>query len=321
MTASATRSVITVRDLRFGYPGSSQDVLRVPFLDVPADGMIAVTGPSGAGKSTLIELLAGTLREPYLGSIQVLGTEWNTLTRDADRQRQLRRIGLIPQDYGLLTSRTPAGLLDQDLTDAGVPRSQRRHRIGAALAEVGLAALADRRISGLSGGQRQRVAIARMLARRVECVIADEPTANLDPVLTADAMRLFRTLAGRVPVIIVTHDPDVAGACDRVIVLQSAVDPRAPGQPAARPARSRRALIALGVCGAAAAVTAGALYLSSTTSPAPRHASPAASKTVHHLPQASRSPSASSPVTGVQALSRLPVAAERRFTRAGRAAG
>jgi hypothetical protein len=136
------------------------------------------------------------------------------------------------------------------------------------------------------------VAIARMLARRVECVIADEPTANLDPVLTADAMRLFRTLAGRVPVIIITHDPDVAGACDRIIVLQSAVDSRAPAQPAPLAAPSRRTLVALGVCAAAAAVTAGALYLSLTTSPPPRHATPAAAKTVHHLRRASPPPSA-----------------------------
>ena len=198
MTAASSpaRPVIMVRDLRFRYPGTSEDVLRVPFLDVPATGMTAITGPSGAGKSTLIELLAGTLREPYEGSVQVLGTEWRSLTRDADRQRQLRRIGLIPQDYGLLANRTPAQLLEQDLADGGVPKEERAARAQAALGAVGLGPFAGRDIAGLSGGQRQRVAIARMLARQVECVIADEPTANLDPALTAEAMRLFRHLAG-----------------------------------------------------------------------------------------------------------------------------
>jgi ABC-type methionine transport system ATPase subunit len=84
--------------------------------------------------------------------VQVLGAEWRSLTRDADRQRQLRRIGLIPQDYGLLTNRTPAQLLDQDLADSGAPEDQRAARIGAALAAVGLGPFAGRDISGLSGG-------------------------------------------------------------------------------------------------------------------------------------------------------------------------
>jgi ABC-type lipoprotein export system ATPase subunit len=187
--APGAQPVIMIRDLRFRYPGSGEDVLRVPFLDVPATGMTAVTGPSGPAKSALIELLAGTLREPYEGTVYVLGAEWRSLTRDADRQRQLRRIGLIPQDYGL------------------------------------------------SGGQRHRVAIARMLARHVECVIADDPTANLDPALAAETMSLFRCLAGHVPVIIITHDPAVAAACDRTVALRSAVTGPAG---AAAPAPARR---------------------------------------------------------------------------------
>jgi ABC-type lipoprotein export system ATPase subunit len=261
-TPPSAEAVIMIRDLRFRYPGTGEDVLRVPFLDVPPTGMTAVTGPSGAGKSTLIELLAGTLREPYEGSVSVLGAEWQSLTRDADRQRQLRRIGLIPQDFGLLTNRTPTELLGQDLADSGVPKDQRDARIAAALAAVGLAPFAGREIAGLSGGQRQRVAIARMLARQVECVIADEPTANLDPALTAETMAVFRQLAGYVPVVIITHDPAVAAACDRTIVLQSAVTTPAstidPGQ-ARRPRRVSRplaAIIAVGVLAIAGTIAA-----------------------------------------------------------------
>ena len=255
---SETQPLISVRDLKFRYPQSQHDVLRMPFLDVPARGMTAITGPSGAGKSTLIELLAGTLREPYDGSVKVLGIEWKTLTRDADRQRQLRRVGLIPQDFGLLPGRTPAQLLDQELADAGIPHDQRAERIQDALATINLTSEADRAISGLSGGQRQRVAIARMLARKVELVIADEPTANLDPVLTAEVMTEFRRLAQQVPVVIITHHPSIARACDQTIVLQSAVDGSLhESEPAARPRRRR----ILAIAGIAAGLIAIAAFL------------------------------------------------------------
>jgi ABC-type lipoprotein export system ATPase subunit len=236
--------IIRVRDLRYRYPGSDQDVLRIPFMDVSGVGLTALTGPSGVGKSTLIELLAGTIREDYEGSLRVLGKEWKDLTKDAERQRQLRRIGLIPQDFGLLGSRTPRETLTQDLSDSGVPAMERRVRVERALGEVDLSGFSDRQVSGLSGGQRQRVAIARMLARDVDLVIADEPTANLDPELVAGVMSLFRELGRRVPVVLVTHDPRVSEQSDRTIVLQSSV--AAPsariGTPAPQSTIRRRAI-------------------------------------------------------------------------------
>jgi putative ABC transport system ATP-binding protein len=220
--------LIQIRGLRFRYDGAHAEVLNIPGLDVAGRGLTAITGPSGVGKSTLVELIAGTLRGPYEGSVVVLGQEWKTLVNDAQRQRQIRRIGLIPQDYGLLADRTPAQMLDQDLSDAGVNRDQRSGRITSALTAVGLLDCHDRLIAGLSGGQRQRVAIARMLARDVELVIADEPTANLDPALTVATMDTFRTLAARVPVVVITHDPTVAAACDRTILLQGAAQATSP---------------------------------------------------------------------------------------------
>lgn len=250
--------LVRIRDLRYRYPGADHDVLRIPFLDVNGAGLIAITGPSGAGKSTLIEILAGTLRGDYSGSVQVLGQEWSDLHRDAERQRHLRRIGFIPQDYGLLTDRSVTALLSQDLRDSGADPSEYRERIGGALREVGLEGFGDRQVAALSGGQRQRVAIARMLARDVELVIADEPTANLDPALAQETLALFRRLADRSPVLIITHDPAVAAACDRTIVLQSAVADVEPPTSASpiRPGRRRRtrwlaAAVVLGVIGGA----------------------------------------------------------------------
>lgn len=219
---SPDEPTVRIRDLSFRYPGTIHDTLQIPVLNVSGHGLIALTGPSGAGKSTLIELLAGTLREPYEGSVRVLGTELRELTRDADRQRHVRRIGLIPQDYGLLPGRTIEEILRQDLSDAQVPAAEHNDRIARALSQVGLSEFAQRSSERLSGGQRQRVAIARMLARDVDLIIADEPTANLDPQLVGETLALFRTLGSRVAVIIVTHDGKVAEQCDRTIVLQAA---------------------------------------------------------------------------------------------------
>jgi ABC-type lipoprotein export system ATPase subunit len=219
--AEAFQVLVRIRDLRYSYPGGPE-ILRIPVLDISGRGLIAVTGPSGAGKSTLIELLAGTLHEGYEGSVEVLGREWRDLRRDADRQRHLRRIGFIPQDFGLLPSKTPRETLKQDLIDADVPVEEHEERIERALSEMELMTLADQRISSLSGGQSQRVAVARMLARDVDLVIADEPTANLDPGLRSVVMDLLRRISLEVPVIVVTHDGAVAEACDRTIILQAA---------------------------------------------------------------------------------------------------
>lgn len=259
-TGSRAPAAVHVFGLRFRYPGSDHDVLRVPLLEVWGSGLTAITGPSGAGKSTLVELIAGTIREPYAGEISVLGVDLGSLRRDADRQRHLRRIGLIPQDFGLLPDRTVSRILDQDLTDAGVPRPEHERRITEALEQVGLAAFAERPAAMLSGGQRQRVAIARMLARDVELVIADEPTANLDPALVDGMVGLFRDLATTRPVIIVTHDAAVAALCDRTIVLDS---PSGAGTAATRLfGRRRWPLVIAGaaVCIAATGVGVVALH-------------------------------------------------------------
>lgn len=235
--------LIRIRDLRYSYPGGPE-VLRIPALDVTGRGLIAITGPSGAGKSTLVELLAGTLHEGYEGSVEVLGEEWTSLRRDADRQRHLRRVGFIPQDFGLLPSRTPREMLEQDLRDSGVSAAEHAERIERALAEVGLSEFADERIASLSGGQGQRVAVARMLARDVDLVIADEPTANLDPGLRDAVMGLLRTLSRHVPVLVVTHDATVAEACDRTIILQAAAA-RPERPPAQTPGRHHLRRLAL----------------------------------------------------------------------------
>ncbi|MGH2719922.1 MAG: ABC transporter ATP-binding protein [Actinomycetota bacterium] len=208
---------IRVRDLRFRYTGATHDALWIQSFEVDQPGLVAITGPSGAGKSTLVELLAGTLNQRYSGRVEVLGTEWTELRGDRARQFHLRRIGLIPQDLGLLPSQTARQMLLQALTDADVPRAECDDRIARALTRVDLLGFADRRIAELSGGQKQRVAIARALARNVELILADEPTANLHVELADETLAVLQRIAATIPVVMVTHDPRMAARCDRQV--------------------------------------------------------------------------------------------------------
>lgn len=252
------RPLVRVRHLRFRYAGEDRDVLAIPALDIAGSGLTALVGASGAGKSTLVELLAGTLREPYEGTIETLGVDIRTLRTDAERQRHLRRIGFIPQDFGLLPGRTIRQILEQDLADAQVPREERAGRITSAAEAVGLTDFLDRQSNLLSGGQRQRAAIARMLARDVELVIADEPTANLDPERARGVLDLFRQMAISRPVIIVTHDPWLASECQRTVLLQAASTQSSAA--VSTQGTSKRVLIAVAVVVAALLIAGGGVF-------------------------------------------------------------
>ena len=260
--------IIRIRDLRFRYPGMNHDALWMPALVISRPGLVAITGPSGAGKSTLIELLAGTLREGYTGSLQVLGKEWAELRSDRSRQFHLRRIGLIPQDLGLLPNQTPRQMLSQALLDAGVPKKECDDRVLKALSQMDLDAYADRRIADMSGGQKQRVAIARALVRNVELILADEPTANLNTQLGDETVAVLKRIGQTIPVMVVTHDPRIAILCDDQIKLAPPplAEPAAVGVTSARRSRRKLALVSTAAtCGVAAMV---GLYLGGAVSPA-----------------------------------------------------
>jgi putative ABC transport system ATP-binding protein len=220
--------IISVRNLSYRYPGTNRAACEIAEFSILGPELVAVTGKSGAGKSTLVELLGGTLKGDYLGSVKVFGRELRSIRGDRDRQRYLRTVGFVPQDFALLPGATVGSLLRQDLRDAEVPTTEHEARIGQALAQVGLAGFADALSHQLSGGQRQRVAVARALARECPLIIADEPTAALDRDNVAAILDLLKELARTRTVVLVTHDPTVAGACDRVIELKR---PGAAGPP------------------------------------------------------------------------------------------
>jgi putative ABC transport system ATP-binding protein len=202
--------------------------LRGVDLALAPGELLALTGPSGSGKSTLLNI-AGLIDRADAGELWLDGQPCAAL--DAAAATRLRRdaIGFVFQGFNLVPVMSVAENVDYPLCIAGVPRRERRSRVAAMLAAVGLQEHAAHRPDALSGGQRQRVAIARALVKQPRLVIADEPTASLDSA-TADAvLELMREQghAHRAAFLIATHDERLLRRCDRVVALRDGriVDP------------------------------------------------------------------------------------------------
>ena len=220
---SAAQPVLAGRGLHKTYRLGRHVVpaLRGVDFSVHAGEMLALTGPSGSGKSTLLNL-AGLIDQADAGSLQLLGREVAQLDARAATLARREHLGFIFQGFNLVPVMTVADNVDYPLFLAGVPAAERRQRVAAALASVGLDAHAAHRPDALSGGQRQRVAIARALVRRPPLVIADEPTASLDSATAEQVLALMRARcrAEGAACLIATHDARVVHRCDRVLALQ-----------------------------------------------------------------------------------------------------
>jgi putative ABC transport system ATP-binding protein len=182
--------------------------------------MLAVMGPSGAGKTTLLELTAG-LSEPDGGRVSVDGIDLSTLSIDERADLRLQKIGVVFQAFNLLPFVSAFDNVALPLRLRGLAPAEVDRRVSAALERVGLATRATHKPPQLSGGEMQRVAIARALVIDPLVVLADEPTGNLDSTTGRQIMDLLRDVntATGVTVVVVTHDADWAGLCDRTIRL------------------------------------------------------------------------------------------------------
>jgi len=170
-----------------------------------AGEMAFVTGHSGAGKSTLLKLI-GLLERPTRGMVSVAGHNLARVRRGGIA-RLRRNVGMVFQDPYLLADHTVAENVELPLVAAGRSISERGKRVRAALGKVGLDASQRKYPRQLSAGERQRVGIARAIAGRPTVLIADEPTGNLDPQLTAEIMQLFIDLQSYgVTVLVASHD-------------------------------------------------------------------------------------------------------------------
>lgn len=199
---------------------------RLPALDKVSlevkDGEFAfLIGPSGSGKSTLLSLL---LREQKAtsGKLEVAG--FNLETLNSWKVARFRRaVGCVFQDFQLLPSKTVAGNVSFALEVTGAPAPTVRARTHEVLEMVGLAGKLRRRIDELSGGEQQRVAIARALANDPKLILADEPTGNLDPEISAEIMELLTDINQQgTTVLMATHDVDIVNTMQRrVLALKS----------------------------------------------------------------------------------------------------
>ncbi len=190
-------------------------------LEIAQGEFVALVGPSGSGKSTLLNLLGG-LDRPTSGEIHVADLE---LGRANDKQLvQYRRtkIGFIFQSFNLLSTRSAVENVETPLMLAEVRPRERRTRALELLESVGLASRADHKPNQLSGGEMQRVAVARSLANRPLLLLADEPTGNLDSQTGRGILNLLRETVSQqgVTLVLVTHDPFVAGFADRIVHMK-----------------------------------------------------------------------------------------------------
>lgn len=198
----------------------SLQILRDLSLQLDAAQSLAIMGRSGAGKSTLLHLLAG-LEKADAGTIRWEGRELGAMReRDIDGLRN-RRLGFVYQFHHLIDECSALDNVALPLRIAGEDLVKARRRAAAMLEQLGLGGRLGHTPSLLSGGERQRVAVARALIHRPACVLADEPTGNLDDDNAAQVFALFRELIreGGAALLLVTHDAQLAAQCDAQAVL------------------------------------------------------------------------------------------------------
>jgi putative ABC transport system ATP-binding protein len=222
MVTAATASALRLDDvhLRLGRGAAAVDVLRGLSFAVARGETVGVVGASGSGKSTALMVACG-LERADRGRIEALGVDLARLDADALAVFRGRSIGIVFQAFHLVSDMTAIENVATPLELAGEPQAFARAR--DELAAVGLGERLDHYPSQLSGGEQQRVAIARALVHRPAIVVADEPTGNLDETTGATVADLLfsRVRDLGATLMLVTHDPDLAARCDRVIHVRA----------------------------------------------------------------------------------------------------
>ncbi len=199
----------------------SLEVLKGVDFSANKGEVVAITGASGAGKTTLLQVL-GTLSSPDSGTLVIDGTSVSGLSAKELAAFRCRRIGFVFQAHHLLPEFDAVENVMIPALIAGRSAADAREDAKALLCDLGLSGRLDHKPSQLSGGEQQRVAIARAVINRPAVLFADEPTGNLDSRTKEEIHKLFFDLRDRIgqTTVIVTHDPALAGLCDRAMVMK-----------------------------------------------------------------------------------------------------
>jgi putative ABC transport system ATP-binding protein len=217
-------SLIETREVTRVYQMGTNLVTALDRVNVSLDEgeFVAIQGTSGSGKSTLLNLLGG-LDRPSSGEVLFNSNPLGPLTKKEMARYRRHSVGMIFQNFNLITTMTAAENVLLALAFGGVRGTERRKRSQELLKRVGLADRTEHRPLELSGGEQQRVAIARALANRPRVLLADEPTGNLDSTRARELLALLREMVQRegLTVLLVTHDHELASSfADRIIMMK-----------------------------------------------------------------------------------------------------
>ena len=218
-------AMIEIKDLHKSYQmgSNSLHVLKGINFSVEAGELVAIMGSSGSGKSTLLNIL-GMLDEANEGSYVLDGVPIKNLNETKAAQYRNKFLGFIFQSFNLINYKSAAENVALPLYYQRMPRKERQEKAIKYLEQVGLKDWATHLPSELSGGQKQRVAIARAMAAEPKVLLADEPTGALDSKTSYEVMDLIQKIndAGNT-ILVVTHEPDIADMCKRIMHLKDGV--------------------------------------------------------------------------------------------------
>ncbi len=218
-------AMIEIKDLHKSYQmgSNSLHVLKGINFSVEAGELVAIMGSSGSGKSTLLNIL-GMLDEANEGSYVLDGVPIKNLNETKAAQYRNKFLGFVFQSFNLINYKTAAENVALPLYYQRMPRKERQEKAIKYLDQVGLKDWATHLPSELSGGQKQRVAIARAMAAEPKVLLADEPTGALDSKTSYEVMDLIQKIndAGNT-ILVVTHEPDIADMCKRIVHLKDGV--------------------------------------------------------------------------------------------------
>jgi putative ABC transport system ATP-binding protein len=217
-------SLIETQRVTRVYQMGANLVTALDHVDVSVDEgeFVAIQGTSGSGKSTLLNLLGG-LDRPTTGEVLFDSNPLGPLTKKQMARYRRDSVGMIFQNFNLITTMTAAENVRLALAFGGVRGTERRQRAGELLERVGLNGRTEHRPLELSGGEQQRVAIARALANRPRVLLADEPTGNLDSTRARELLALLREMVDRegLTVLLVPHDHELASSfANRIIMMK-----------------------------------------------------------------------------------------------------